>query len=251
MNSHQLARVIGSTTAIMMMVSIILWPTDSRHSHIHHLDLCCWRQSRWRETKVLNLLQFRNRGWFKLTKDNSTYSCYGLLIAFGVILGTAWIGSGVFGIIVSCNLDSKTFIVKTLSNNLSIVLHFDGLHLWLLHHYLQRHSIQNRYHINHISVVKYKNDVLNAQTDTDFYRSSDAFMGMAIVAWILGATQIFGAFLMWYWSASSLSLPPTSLPPGPSQYPSISGPPSTTKAPVDPVANVNNNPPVSVNPSQA
>ena len=47
------------------------------------------------------------RGWFEATKNLNGYNCYGLLIGFGVVLGSAWIASGIFGIVVSQKLDER------------------------------------------------------------------------------------------------------------------------------------------------
>ncbi len=91
-------------------------------------------------------------------------------------------------------------------------------------------------------IDKYKHDSPESYYDGDLSRSSDAFIGTSIVVWILGATQLFGAFLMWYWSSPPIPLPPglpppilgsESVPPFPSLYPS---PPQALKAPPPVVA---------------
>lgn len=51
------------------------------------------------------------RGWFKETRDIEGYNCYGLLLGFGIILGSTWIASGIFGIIVSQRLNEHAKLV--------------------------------------------------------------------------------------------------------------------------------------------
>ena len=52
---------------------------------------------------------------------------------------------------------------------------------------------------------KYKKDFLAKEVDKDIYKSSDAFIGVSIVVFVIGMCQIMGAFIMWYWGRDEVA----------------------------------------------
>ena len=57
---------------------------------------------------------------------------------------------------------------------------------------------------------KYKINVLDQITNRDLFKSSDAFTGVSIVAFMGGASQIAGAFFMWWTKDEATSAPENS-----------------------------------------
>ncbi len=103
MKSQKLARIIGATTAFTMIVFSL---KSTPRQLVGILIFIIWIYAAEDQSD-----NGKPRGWFKATKNAEGYNCYGLLIGFGVILGSAWIASGIFGIIVSQKMDQKCRLV--------------------------------------------------------------------------------------------------------------------------------------------
>ena len=137
------------------------------------------------------------------------YDCYGLLISFGVMLGLAWIGSGILGFFVSRSyiLRPKLVRLHVTAQNFIFATSIYGVFIMIFS------IIQARigtFHSCFNDIDKYKRDFLQSVGDRDIYRSSDAFIGESIVAWLVGGCQIAGALCMWFWgfpSSTSTEVP--------------------------------------------